>query len=85
MNWNRLYDAPPRDGFHRAYNGHRTWYRDGKLHREDGPAIIELLGKGYWFINGQNITTEVNIWLDENEIRLPFNDEEKVMFKLMFL
>ena len=33
-------------------NGHKCWYKNGKLHREDGPALVRDFSKE-WFINGQ--------------------------------
>ena len=34
-------------------NGGKCWYLNGKLHREDGPAIEYADGTKYWYINGQ--------------------------------
>lgn len=33
--------------------GTKHWYLDGKLHREDGPAIEYASGTKEWFLNGQ--------------------------------
>ena len=33
-------------------NGNKRWYLDGKLHREDGPAVEFALGEKQWWING---------------------------------
>jgi len=33
-------------------NGDREWYLDGKLHREDGPAIESGLSKNLWYLHG---------------------------------
>ena len=32
--------------------GDKHWYKDGVLHREDGPAIEMTNGDKYWYING---------------------------------
>ena len=32
-------------------NGHKAWYKEGKLHREDGPAVEYIDGAKSWFIN----------------------------------
>ena len=32
-------------------NGDKSWYINGKLHREDGPAIEYADGDKYWYIN----------------------------------
>ena len=34
-------------------NGDKVWYLNGKLHREDGPAIEEASGHKEWFLNGK--------------------------------
>jgi hypothetical protein len=33
--------------------GTRTWYKNGELHRTDGPAIIYANGDKFWFQNGE--------------------------------
>ena len=33
-------------------DGTRKWLKDGKLHREDGPAIIYPNGTEVWYLNG---------------------------------
>jgi hypothetical protein len=30
-----------------------SWYKDGKLHREDGPAVIFPSGTQDWYLNGE--------------------------------
>jgi hypothetical protein len=34
-------------------NGDKCWYLNGKLHREDGPAIEYANGDKYWYLNGK--------------------------------
>ena len=34
-------------------DGIEYWYKNGKWHKEDGPAIIHPDGIEYWFINGK--------------------------------
>ena len=34
-------------------NGGREWYLNGKLHREDGPALDRVNGTKSWWLNGQ--------------------------------
>ena len=34
-------------------NGNKSWYRDGKLHREDGPAFELANGNKYWYRDGK--------------------------------
>lgn len=38
--------------------GNKFWYLNGKLHREDGPAIERANGEKYWCINGKQLTEE---------------------------
>nr|QMP83504.1 MAG: hypothetical protein [Caudoviricetes sp.] len=34
-------------------DGSRYWLLNGKLHREDGPAMEFTNGNRYWYLNGQ--------------------------------
>ena len=34
-------------------NGDKSWYLNGKLHREDGPAIERANGDKSWYLNGK--------------------------------
>ena len=34
-------------------NGTKRWYLNGKLHREDGPAIEDANGDKWWYRNGK--------------------------------
>ena len=34
-------------------HGTKRWYINGKLHREDGPAVEWTDGEKQWFINGK--------------------------------
>ena len=34
-------------------DGYKEWWLNGKLHREDGPAIEDSDGNKYWYLNGQ--------------------------------
>ena len=37
-------------------NGDKLWYLNGKLHREDGPAIEHVDGRKSWYLNGVQYT-----------------------------
>ena len=39
-------------------NGTKRWYSNGKLHREDGPAIEYANGSKSWYINGKCVTEQ---------------------------
>ena len=41
------------DGKYFSCNGDIFWTKNGKLHREDGPAVIYPDGTQYWFISGK--------------------------------
>ena len=34
-------------------DGRKEWYFNGKLHREDGPAIEDANGDKFWYLNGE--------------------------------
>lgn len=34
-------------------NGDRSWRLNGKLHREDGPAVEDASGNRVWWLNGK--------------------------------
>ncbi len=38
---------------HTDPDGTQKWYKDGKRHREDGPAIIYANGRQYWYKDGK--------------------------------
>ena len=34
-------------------DGTKSWYLNGKLHREDGPAVEYAIGTKSWYLNGK--------------------------------
>ena len=36
-------------------NGSKTWFKNGKRHREDGPAHVESNGYKMWYLEGKII------------------------------
>ena len=38
-----------------------------------------------WYINGKNITDDVEQWMKKNKITYPFSDENLILFKERFL
>ena len=38
--------------------GTKFWYLNGKMHREDGPAIEWPSGDKWWYLNGNRLTEE---------------------------
>ena len=39
-------------------NGSKEWCLNGKLHREDGPAVERADGSKSWYLNGKELTEE---------------------------
>jgi hypothetical protein len=33
-------------------NGAKLWYKDGVIHRDDGPAVEYIYGNKFWYKNG---------------------------------
>lgn len=58
------------------------------VHCSYAPAMM-VYSKGmigeYWFINGKISTNEIELWLQENNIRRPMNKAARVLFILTFL
>ena len=46
-------------------SGHKDWYLNGELHREDGPAMEFANGINCWFLNNEPTDPEtiVDLWL----------------------
>ena len=73
------------------------FYKDGKIHRLDGPAfhstynsksdIMNVDGKivRKWHINGYDVTAEIYPWAKENGIDLyNLTDDDKLLIKLFW-
>lgn len=48
----------PKNGKEVNENGTIRYYKDGKLHREDGPAVIWTNGDKWYYLNGKQMTKE---------------------------
>jgi len=55
---------------------HRTWYRKGLIHREEGPADISHDGFQAWYLNGKKVCMETV--LDTPEKREAYLLEESL-------
>ena len=53
-----------KNGYYKYEDG-EYWYLNGKWHREDGPAVIYSDGTQAWYINGKDLTEEVNEWFKQ--------------------
>jgi hypothetical protein len=60
------------------------WYKNSLLHRVTGPAMINSNTEHKYWINGDNITEEVNAWLKTRKYKYPFTPEQQVEFTLTF-
>lgn len=61
-------------------DGSYAWYRHGKLHRTDGPAVQHSDGTREFHLNTTWTGNDVDIWLKN----INATDEEKVMLKLKY-
>ena len=65
-------------------SGNVYWYKDGELHREDGPAFEGKNGGQAWFLKGVQYTEEeFNQWLEKYQLnkKLEATLEEKPSVK----
>ena len=65
-------------------DGTQEWWQNGKLHREDGPAIIYPNG-GPWYQNGIDITDLVKSIITEYNLPTDYtqwSDTDKIFVKL---
>ena len=63
-------------------DGDLIWYKNGQRHRICGPSRIYASGRLKWWINGKDITLEVNLWL--NGLLWRGTIEQIVEFQLRF-
>jgi hypothetical protein len=42
-----------KDGMVVAKDGTKRWYSDGRLHRENGPAVMYIDGTNVWYYHGE--------------------------------
>lgn len=49
---NNLIESEIKNGKYVCQNGTIVWYKEGKYHREDGPAIEIPDGSYHWYLNG---------------------------------
>lgn len=55
-------------------NGNKSWYLNGKLHREDGPAVEHANGDKFWYLNGKEHREDGPAIEYANGVRLWFLD-----------
>jgi hypothetical protein len=69
--------------------GTLRWFKNGLRHRITGPAVISptVIRPNYedeYWINGVDITKEVNSWLETRQYKYPFTPEQQVEFTQTF-
>ena len=62
--------------------GEQVWFVNNRLHRLDGPAVIYANGSQEWWVRGQNITTQVNSWMQTQAVVWPWDDQTQMQFLL---
>jgi hypothetical protein len=67
-----------------AKDGEQIWYVCGKMHRLDGPAWIAHNGNQRWYVNDQEITDQVNEWMQQQGVTWPWDEATQMQFVLTF-
>lgn len=69
------------------YDGSEEWWVNGELHRINGPAVItnDKSPMNEWWIHNNQITNEVDEWMEKNNILWPWNEDIQVLFQLTFV
>lgn len=62
-----------------VFENRTEWRLDGKLHREDGPAVEYANGDQCWYINGQWMTEEQHQERTQSVKELTVADIEKLL------
>jgi hypothetical protein len=65
-------------------DGLLVWCKNSEFHRITGPAVIFPNNKHKYWINGVNITEEVESWLRAKKYTYPFTPEQQAEFTLTF-
>ena len=81
FHWRHLKDFPDDfpDGIHVDIDDDIFYIKDGKIHREDGPAVFER-GIEEWWLDGQCFST-FDQWLEMND---QISDEDRTLLKLEY-
>ena len=62
-------------------NGNKSWYLNGKLHREDGPAIECVNGSKYWWLNDEKVTEEEHKRMTSPVVEMTMEEINKALGK----
>jgi hypothetical protein len=66
-------------------DGTQEWIVNGLWHRTDGPAVIRADGTQLWYVNGQNLTKKITSWMQQRDIKWPWNESAHMEFVLTWL
>ena len=66
-------------------DGTQQWFNLGRRHRTDGPAIICANGSEYWYVNGEEITHQIQDWMKLKGVTWPWDTATQMEFVLTFL
>ena len=62
-------------------DGDKSWYLNGKLHREDGPAIEYANGYKSWYLNGDEVTEEEHKRMTSKVVEMTMEEINKALGK----
>ena len=62
-------------------NGDKEWFLNGKLHREDGPAVEYADGHKSWYLNGKEVTEEEHKRLTSKVVEMTLEEINKALGK----
>ena len=62
-------------------NGTKYWYLNGKLHREDGPAVEYANGSKSWYLSGERVTEEEHKRLTSKVVEMTMEEINKALGK----
>lgn len=58
------------------------WWLNGVRHRTHGPALTDANGRQTWWIQGKEITNQVNLWMQQQQVTWPWDAETQAEFVL---
>jgi hypothetical protein len=59
-------------------DGTKVWWLNGKLHREDGPAVIWPDGTEYWYLNGKRHREDGPAYIGSNGRQLWYLNNKNI-------
>ena len=62
-------------------NGYKFWCLNGKLHREDGPAIEWANGDKEWYLNDEEVTEEEHKRMTSKVVEMTMEEINKALGK----